>query len=179
MLKLLPCISVLAVQMKNSHTAKPNYRPLCSIIICINSKMSDTDMGDKGMEIIRIAHKNKLVALFSKLLLLCLYSCCAPSSNYSDSRLELHFHSLLHLWWGRRNTKRCKGLHSESAGARLWLREQCLPLNMTKQRAMSGEQVLSWCWIMLTAQWEDLTVSSSLRVVAHCPSFNLPWHRWN
>lgn len=102
MFKLMACVSataikiVFAAQMKNSHIAEPNYRSLFFLIICINSKKSDTDMGNKAMKIIKMNHKYKLVVLFCKQLLFCLYSCCVPSSNYSDCRVKLHFYTPLH-----------------------------------------------------------------------------------
>ncbi len=49
----MTCVSTTAIkivftaQMKNSHKAEPNYRPLFFLIICINSEKSDTDMGNK------------------------------------------------------------------------------------------------------------------------------------
>lgn len=80
----------LAAQMKDSSTAEPNYRPLFYIIICINSKKSDTDMGNKVMKKKKKSHKYKLLALFCKKLLFCLHSCCAPAS-YLDVWVKLHF----------------------------------------------------------------------------------------
>lgn len=52
-------------------------------------------MGNKAMKI-RMNHKYKLVALSSKQLLLGLHSCCAPSSNYSDTSVKLHVYLPLH-----------------------------------------------------------------------------------
>lgn len=59
---------VFAAQMRKSHIAEPNYRPLFFLIICINSKKSDSDMGNKAMKIPEMNHKYKLVVLFCKQL---------------------------------------------------------------------------------------------------------------
>lgn len=66
---------VLAAQI-TSHTAEPNYRPLFFfIIICMKSKMSDADMSNRVMKIIRMNHKYKLVVLFSSILSSCFHVC--------------------------------------------------------------------------------------------------------